>query len=796
MSVNLTRIAEGEQARDADPALSVVVPAYDEADNLERLLAEVRAALDPTGLRWELIVVDDGSTDATPEILAALAGLDRRVRPIRLPRRRGQTSALAAGFDAARGAYIATLDADLQCSPADLPALLAALGDADLACGIRAKRHDPPSRRLASALSNLGRRAVVAPDVRDLACPLRVFRAQAVARLTAVTPLFDGAHRWLPALFVIAGMRVVQRPVEHRPRRAGVSKYTTRSRLIPVAREMARVLMLRVRHARGWRMAAGIGLACLATLPFLYRLGAWALMEPDEARNAEVAREMLVRGAWSVPHFDGLPYLDKPVLLFWAIAGCFRLLGVTELAARLPAAMAALVTLALTFALARSLLGTRRAVVATAVVATMPLVVVFGRLAIFDMLLTACVTAAILCLVRARLGGAPDRWIPLAGLAMGVGVLVKGPVAFVVPLLAWFAARGALPAGVRARRASVVLGVAIAVGIVAPWVGRVVAQEPDFLRYAVLDESLLRFLSPARFHRSAPIYYYLGVVPLVMGVWSVVLAVLVPALVRRRRWGGRDAEAIEFAARAAGAIVLFFSLCASKRPMYVLPAMVPLGLLVAAGIDADSRRAAAAVRGCAVVALVVGLLMLVAGRLDLVPPGRAFVALAQPVLTAVGVAAAVWGIGTVLAIRFHPSLAVAAAALFFPVLGGAVLRPLTPWVETRSSRVLAAHVEPDARVVAFGTFRTGLPFYLRRPVVLVSNRASELSSNYIEAYRERLFGSAGLERELALPSAIAGTDPTYILASPFTLRRLTQLTHRRLTPVYEDGKNFLFRVEG
>src|SRR5690349_10440204 len=151
------------------PALvSVVVPAHDEAPNLPRLLAEVARALDPLGIAWELVVADDGSTDDTPAVVARLAAADPRLRTVRLPGRSGQTAALVAGFRAARGDRIATLDADLQCSPADLPALLDALGDADLACGIRGPRHDPLSRRIASALANVARRALVARGVRDL----------------------------------------------------------------------------------------------------------------------------------------------------------------------------------------------------------------------------------------------------------------------------------------------------------------------------------------------------------------------------------------------------------------------------------------------------------------------------------------------------------------------------------------------------------------------------------------------------------------------------------------------------
>src|SRR5438045_5042090 len=133
----------GAAPASAAPAVTVVVPAHDEAPNLARLLAEVRGALDPIGVTWELIVVDDASSDGSAEILRRLAAIDPRLRSLHLPHRSGQTAALAAGFAIARGDRIATLDADLQCPPADLPALLAALEGADFACGVRTGRNDP-----------------------------------------------------------------------------------------------------------------------------------------------------------------------------------------------------------------------------------------------------------------------------------------------------------------------------------------------------------------------------------------------------------------------------------------------------------------------------------------------------------------------------------------------------------------------------------------------------------------------------------------------------------------------------
>src|SRR5262249_11421599 len=145
---------------------------------------------------------------------------------------------------------IATLDADLQCRAGDLPGLLDALGDADLACGVRVGRQDPWPRRVSSALANGVRRLLLAPRLHDLACPARVMRASALERLAQVTPSFAAAHRWLPALFALAGLRVVQRPISHWPREAGTSKYTTRGRLWPIVRETGQVVRLALQRSR------------------------------------------------------------------------------------------------------------------------------------------------------------------------------------------------------------------------------------------------------------------------------------------------------------------------------------------------------------------------------------------------------------------------------------------------------------------------------------------------------------------------------------------------------------------
>ncbi len=207
--------------------LSVVIPAYNEAANVEECYRELVAVLESLDRPFEVIVVDDGSTDGTFGVLARLADADPRLHALRLRRNAGQTAALAAGFRAARGDVVVTMDADLQNDPRDIPALLAALDGADAVCGWRVDRRDPWSKRAASRIANAVRRRVTGDGVHDTGCMLKAFRREALAPL----PLFRNMHRFFPALLRLDGARVVEVPVRHRPRRAGVSKYGTWGRL-------------------------------------------------------------------------------------------------------------------------------------------------------------------------------------------------------------------------------------------------------------------------------------------------------------------------------------------------------------------------------------------------------------------------------------------------------------------------------------------------------------------------------------------------------------------------------------
>ena len=211
------------------PDVSVVVPVRNEAANIAPLIAEIRAAL--AGVAHEIVYVDDGSDDATPDALRAATGTG----PLRVLRHRtgcGQSAAIVTGIRAATGAWIATLDGDGQNDPGDLPALLArakayAGPGPVLIAGHRTTRRDSLTKKVASRAANVIRARLLGDATPDSGCGLKVFRRAAFLEL----PAFDHMHRYLPALFIRAGGTVVSVPVGHRPRTRGTSKYGTLDRL-------------------------------------------------------------------------------------------------------------------------------------------------------------------------------------------------------------------------------------------------------------------------------------------------------------------------------------------------------------------------------------------------------------------------------------------------------------------------------------------------------------------------------------------------------------------------------------
>ena len=227
MAMPIVHIDKPSKGQNLD--LTMVIPIKDEADNIGPLAREIESTMAAANLRWECLWIDDGSTDASRHEILKLVEANKSHRLLVFEKNAGQSAALWAGFQHSRGRYIATMDGDGQNDPADLPRMTKTLvsDDADMVNGYREHRHDSWLRRVASKIANGFRNLTTGKTVRDAGCSTRVFRRECVQRL----PLFAGMHRFLPTLVELHGFKMVEVPVNHRPRRHGKTKYTINNRL-------------------------------------------------------------------------------------------------------------------------------------------------------------------------------------------------------------------------------------------------------------------------------------------------------------------------------------------------------------------------------------------------------------------------------------------------------------------------------------------------------------------------------------------------------------------------------------
>ena len=209
------------------PDLSVVFPVYNEEENIPILLDEIAKALDG---KWsyEIVAVDDGSTDRSLDVLRASRAKHPMLRVLAFEKNSGQTAALDAAWRAARGTFVVSLDADLQNDPADIPAMMRTLeeSNADMVIGVRVNRHDTWSRRMQSKIGNGVRNWITRDQITDTGCSLKLVRREAIDRVK----LYTGMHRFLPTLVRMQGYKVAEMPVNHRARQFGVSKYGAMNR--------------------------------------------------------------------------------------------------------------------------------------------------------------------------------------------------------------------------------------------------------------------------------------------------------------------------------------------------------------------------------------------------------------------------------------------------------------------------------------------------------------------------------------------------------------------------------------
>ena len=492
-------------------------------------------------------------------------------------------------------------------------------------------------------------------------------------------------------------------------------------------------------------------LPCLAVLVVLIalfaRLGELPFRDPDEGRNAEVAREMAKSGAWLVPTYDGLTYLDKPAFFFKAVALSYSLLGESEFAARLPSALFATALLLMLYTFCLREYGERdTAALAVIITATSPLFLALGRHVIFDMTLAFFVCAAIFCayLAESVTGWRRTRWYLLGAAAAGFATLVKGPVGFLVPLLVIVVFN--LVEGRRGWgwRAFSPWNVLVFFAVVLPWFIGLSYQRPDFPYYGLVEESFHRFTTTS-FQRGGPIYYYGFVLLGGLFAWSFLLPEAAA-----RAWSNREkfVSADRLFIVWAIVVVLFFSISKSKLPAYILSVSAALGALLArlfaAALKNPQGEASRLIfRGLLFLALLsVSFALFLA--LDTFFPGsygkmglmrsseftRLTVLFAPSacvfLIVALMAALAFWRRDIRIAFATFLLLPLLTLTIDF----GALLH----YSEASSSRQIARNIPAlpaGTAVVCLECFPCGLPYYLKQSVVVVSKDGSELTSNYV-----------------------------------------------------------------
>jgi dolichol-phosphate mannosyltransferase len=236
--------------------LSVVIPVYNEEENLPPLWAELRGVLETLGMTFEVVFVDDGSRDRSAELIRGFREADSRVRLVRLKTNAGETAATDAGFKAARGRFVVTMDADLQNDPHDIPAMLAELDRWDAVTGWRAQRSEGDSfiRRVSSRIANGVRNRLSDETIQDSGCTFRAFRRDCLRGLV----LYRGFHRFIPTLLKMRGYRVLEVPVRNRPRRFGQSKYGVMNRVFVATADLLVVRWMKNRFLR-YEVAEDLG---------------------------------------------------------------------------------------------------------------------------------------------------------------------------------------------------------------------------------------------------------------------------------------------------------------------------------------------------------------------------------------------------------------------------------------------------------------------------------------------------------------------------------------------------------
>jgi dolichol-phosphate mannosyltransferase len=568
-----------------EQSITLVLPAFNEAPVIEQAIREAHQALGALCKDFEILVIDDGSSDGTHLIAQALAAELGRVEVIRQPRNLGYGAALRTGFQAATKSLVVFTDADCQFDLRELDRHLLLARNYDIVCGYRIDRQDPPHRKFYSRCYNLAVRSLLGTAVRDCDCALKMFRRQTIQSITSqANGFFINAEILSRARMQQATIAEVG--VTHRPRLKGESTVSLRH-VVPVGKDLLRFWWQEIqfpsksiaipRWSLGMQWSGMIAILALGAWILLRNLG-YPLIEPDETRYAQIPLTMITSGDWVTPQLDGRPYLDKPPLLYWMVASSYRLFGINERAARLPGAVAALLTVLATFALGQRLIGSRAAWLGALMLLVSGGFVLSGRFVLMDGPLTMLTTIGYLSCLLALQGGKIRRgWWLLGSVACGLGILMKGPVAPVLmlpPLIASLFLRAHRP---RIRMADAILFAVPVLAISMPWFILISKAHVEFGSYFFWKHHIQRFTSA--FNHKEPWWYFLPVLWAGFFPVSLLLPLFSYFLISKSS-SERESRTENLGAILLGGLwtVFFFSLSSCKLPTYILPAFPLLAL--------------------------------------------------------------------------------------------------------------------------------------------------------------------------------------------------------------------------
>jgi 4-amino-4-deoxy-L-arabinose transferase-like glycosyltransferase len=544
---------------------------------------------------------------------------------------------------------------------------------------------------------------------------------------------------------------------------------------------------------------------CLLSL--FFQVGTAGLFEPDEGRNAEKAREVLLLNDWVTPHENFFPVLDKPMFFYWLIAIFYKAFGLSEWTARLPSALAAFGCFALVYRFARIHWGPWEALWSGLILISGLEFFILSRVVIFDMSLTFCITLALYSFYQAAHADEPTRrriYCLLMYGALAAGTLIKGLVGLAIPGLVIFFYLLSTKQWPILRAVNLIPGALLFLAIIAPWYLLVEARNAGFLRYYLWDEHFGRFAT-ASFDRKQPWYFFFAVVVVGFLPWSTLL----PSVIRRYWSRPLDKKHI-FLICWSILPLIFFSISSSKLPHYILPIFPPLSILTATTLvgmlenrEYDIKRPLAALwllQSLASVYLLSGLIwpaiLLTQIRHSL--PSIAwsvcvYAVICLVILIALGLAkaAGLWKSQSKVFVMH------AIGALFFLIL---LTQMKVAVARDRSAEeiadTVAARIEADTQVVFYDTYLTGILFYLRarRPVWIVThaNKKKTVVGNFYvatnRAWPETPWGKALFDLDEFREAWKKNKTPLLIIVKQKNLSRVEKeigASPRKLTTIDE-----------